>query len=123
MGHSKALIPSKTVLTIVVGFLIIYAITAVQWALWIAIGIGVLGLLSSFIALKIQELWMGLSRLLSHIVPPVILTVIFFVILFPIALLSRLFGEKDPLQLKKSKTSLFKTVDKSFTKASFEKTW
>ncbi len=123
MAHNKELKPSKTVLTIVVGFLIIYAITNANWALWIAIAIGVLGLLSSFIALKIQELWMGLGKLLSHIVPPVLLSVIFFLILFPIALLSRLFGEKDPLQLNRTNKSLFKTVDRPFTKSSFEKTW
>lgn len=91
--------------------------------LWIAGSVGALGLLSSYLALKIQDAWMGLSKILSHIIPPVILSIIFYVILFPIAVLSRLFGEKDPLQLKKTDKSLFKTVDKSCTKDTFEKTW
>ncbi|WP_299763675.1 SxtJ family membrane protein [uncultured Dokdonia sp.] len=123
MATKKELTPSKTVLTIVVGFLVIYMITKLSWALWVAITIGVLGMLSSFIALKIQDLWMGLSTVLSRIIPPILLSVIFFVILFPVALLSRLFGDKDPLQLKKTDKSLFKTVDKPFSKDTFEKTW
>ena len=123
MATKKELTPSKTVLTIVVGFLVIYMITKLSWALWVAITIGILGMLSSFIAVKIQDFWMGLSTVLSRIIPPILLSVIFFIILFPVALLSRLFGDKDPLQLKKTDKSLFKTVDKPFSKDTFEKTW
>ncbi|WP_299680796.1 SxtJ family membrane protein [uncultured Dokdonia sp.] len=129
MSVKKQLTPSKTVLTIVVGFLIIYLVGRFRllkdftWALWVSAIIGVLGLLSSYLALKIQDAWMGLASILSRIIPPILLSVIFFVILFPIALLSRLFGDKDPLQLKKTDKSLFKTVDKTCTKDTFEKTW
>ena len=123
MASHKELTPSKTVLTIVIGFLVIYAVTHFTWALWVAIVVGALGLLSSFLAQKIQNLWMGLSTVLSYIIPPILLSIIFYILLFPIALLSRLFGEKDPLQLRKTDKSLFKTVDKEFTKDTFEKTW
>lgn len=129
MSVKKQLTPSKTVLTIVVGFLVIYLVGRFRllkdftWALWVSAIIGVLGLLSSYLALKIQDAWMGLASILSRIIPPILLSVIFFVILFPVALLSRLFGDKDPLQLKKTDKSLFKTVDKTFTKDTFEKTW
>lgn len=128
MASKKELTPSKTVLTIVIGFLAIYLYLTTKsqyhyWMLWVGGSVGALGLLSSYLALKIQDAWMGLSNILSHIIPPVILSIIFFVVLFPIAVLSRLFGEKDPLQLKKTDKSLFKTVNKSCTKDTFEKTW
>ncbi len=123
MASKKELTPSKTVLTIVIGFLVIYLIGHFNWALWVAIVLGVLGLLSSYLALKIQEAWMGLSTILSYIIPPILLSVVFFIILFPVALLSRLFGEKDPLQLKKTDATLFKTVDRTYSKDTFEKTW
>ncbi len=128
MASKKELTPSKTVLTIVIGFLAIYLYLTTKsqyhyWMLWVAVSVGGLGLLSSYLALKIQDAWMRLAKLLSHIIPPILLSIIFFVFLFPIALLSRLFGEKDPLQLKKTDKSLFKTVDKTFTKDTFEKTW
>lgn len=123
MASKKKLTPSKTVLTIVIGFLVIYLLGHFTWALWIAISVGVLGVLSSYLALKIQEAWMGLSKVLGYFIPTILLFIIFFIILFPIALLSRIFGEKDPLQLKKTDKSLFKTVNKTFTKDTFEKTW
>lgn len=129
MASNKNLHPSKTVLTIVIGFLVIYIYLFYRydwrydWALWVVVSVGILGLLSSYLELKIQEAWMGLSTILSYIIPPILLSAVFFIILFPIALLSRLFGEKDPLQLKKTDATLFKTVDKTFTKDTFEKTW
>ncbi len=123
MASKKELNPNKTILTIVTGFLVIYLITNAIHILWAAIWIGFLGIFSSFISLKIHNLWMGLSTILSYIIPPIILSIIFFTILFPIAFLSRLFGEKDPLQLKRTDKSLFKTINRTFSKDTFEKTW
>jgi hypothetical protein len=130
MASKKELTPSKTVLTIVVGFLVIYLLGLFDlldndftWALWVAIIVGIPGLLSSYLAQKIQDFWMGIGTVLSYIIPPILLSIIFYILLFPIALLSRVFGEKDPLQLKKTDESIFKTVDKEFTKDTFEKTW
>jgi len=121
MINQRDLNPSRTVLTIVVGFVVVSVVTHYNWALWVAIIIGIIGLLSPLLAQKIQDLWMGLALILSYFIPPILLSLIFFLMLFPIAVLSRLFGEKDPLQLKRTNTSLFKNVDRSFTKESFEK--
>ena len=49
-------------------------------------------------------LWFGLSNLLGTIVSKILLSVVFFIIVLPIALLRRLFG-KDSLLLKKFKKS------------------
>ena len=47
-------------------------------------------------------LWFGLSHLMSSVVSRVVLTVVFFVVVTPIALIRRLMGA-DALQLKKWK--------------------
>jgi len=47
-------------------------------------------------------LWFGLSHLLGQVVSRVVLTVVFFLVLTPIALIRRLMGA-DALQLKKWK--------------------
>jgi hypothetical protein len=47
-------------------------------------------------------LWFGLSHLLSRVVSRVILTVVFFLVVTPIAVIRRLWGA-DALQLKKWK--------------------
>ena len=123
----------RTILTIVIGFLGLYFIANLNrvswitsgenWWLWIALGVGGSSVLSSFLAEKIANLWMQLGYVLGLIVPKIVLSVIFFLILFPVALLSRLFSKKDSLQLKNNQDSVFKDVNKTFEKVSFEKPW
>ena len=115
--------PIKTVLVITVGMLIVFALTQWKWAFNAAVIIGLLGLLSSFIAKQIDFLWMKLAWVLSLIVPNILLSLIFYLLLTPIALLSRVFGEKNQLNLKNKTDSLFKDYNKVFDKPSFEKPW
>ena len=115
--------PIKTVLTIVTGALFIYILAKVDWVLYFAISVGVFGLLFADLSNKINFLWMKLTWVLSKIMPAVLLSFIFFLILTPIALLSRILGTKNPLLLKNKERTLFKNCNKSFDKASFEKPW
>lgn len=115
--------PIKTVLVITVGLLIVFAITHWKWTFNAAVLIGLLGLISSFLAKQIDYVWMKLAWILSLIVPNIILSIIFYFLLTPLAFLSRLFGEKNQLNLKNKSDSLFKDYNKDFDKPSFEKPW
>jgi ABC-type microcin C transport system permease subunit YejE len=115
--------PVKTVLTISVGFTVLYLMTKWDWTIITALAVGLAGVFSTYLSKKIDFIWMKLSLLLSLIVPNVLLTIIFFLLLFPIALLSRMFGNKDPLNLKNKNESYFKSTDRPIDKASFEKLW
>lgn len=115
--------PVKTVLVITTGFLIVYLITDARWALIVASVIGIMGVFSGYLAAKINYLWMKLAWVLSLIIPNILLSAIFFFILFPLSVLSKIFGEKDPLHLKNSSGSLFKDKNKIFDKKSFEHPW
>jgi hypothetical protein len=115
--------PIKTILTINVGFLLVYLFTGLDWFLYISVVIGLCGLFSSYLASKIDFLWMKLAWILSLILPNVIMTLVFYFFLTPIALLSKLFGNNNPLDLKNMSNSLFKDSNKSFKKESFEKIW
>lgn len=115
--------PYKTVLTIVIGFGIIYLVTQNKYILYVTLGIGILALLSSFLAKQIENLWALLTKVLSYIVPNILLSLIFFLFLFPIALMSRLFSKKDPLQLKRTATTTFIEEEREFDAASFEQTF
>ena len=115
--------PVKTVLTITVGFIVVYLITKLHWAIIVALIIGVIGVFSVFLSKKIDFLWMKLAWILSLIVPNILLGAFFFLFLFPISLLSKIFGKKDPLHLKNKANSVYKTNDKIFEKKSFENTW
>jgi hypothetical protein len=115
--------PIKTVLTICIGLLFIYLFTKIKGWLYASILIGTLSLFSSYITSKIDFLWMKLTWLLSKVVPNILLVIIFYIILFPIALLSRVFGKKDELKLKNNGDSFFETVSRNFESSSFKKTW
>jgi hypothetical protein len=115
--------PIKTVLTINVGFLVLYIITEHSWLLLIALFVGVIGIMSTYLTKKIDYLWMKLAYVLSLIIPNVLLTIVFYLFLFPIASLSKLLSKKDPLSLKNTKPSLFKNVDKEFKPDSFDNPW
>ena len=113
----------KTILVITVGMLVIYVLFKQSWALYASLGIGLSGALSNLLAQKIHYLWMKLAWMLSLIIPNILLSIVFYLLLTPIALLSRVFGEKNQLSLKNSSASLFKDYNREFTKESFEKPW
>lgn len=114
---------SKTLLTISMGFLVVFMFSNRREWLILSLLIGLTGIFSSFLGRKIEIVWMKLSWLLSLVMPNVILTVIFYLFLFPIAMLSKLFANKSSLILKNQQSSMFKTTNKTFTKADFEKPW
>ncbi len=115
--------PSKNILVISTGFLIIYLIIKQEWPLYVSLTISLAGIGSSYLSKKIDTVWMQLSKLLGAIFPKIILTIFFYGILTPIAWLSRIFGAKDPLKLKNTHHSYFKDTNKQFDKHSFEKIW
>jgi hypothetical protein len=66
---------------------------------------------------------MKLSFVLSKIIPNILLSIVYFLCLVPIAFLSRLFAKKDVLILKNKSNSLFVNVNENFDKTFFEKPW
>lgn len=115
--------PKTTILVITLGMVLVYTITRMNWALIAALGVGIAGLVSGFLAEKIDWLWMKLTHVLSLIVPNILLSAVFFLFLTPIAILSRVFGKANPLDLKNTAPSLFKDHTGRLDKASFEKPW
>ncbi len=112
--------PVKTILIIVLGFTFVYWLTKSPVWLGIAFFTGLAGFLSRTLAEKIDWCWMKLAWLLGLIVPNILLSLVFYLFLTPLGLLSRL-GGKDHLSLKNTRDSLFKETNKQYSKESFEK--
>ena len=72
------------------------------WSLIIAIIFLFLGLINSKVLTPLNKLWFKFGILLGIIVSPVIMGVIFFLVVTPIALIMRIIG-KDLLNLKFNK--------------------
>lgn len=115
--------PMKTVLAISLSMIIAYFITESIELIYAALCIGFLGLCSSYLAKKIDFLWMKLTGLLSKIISNILLSITFYFLLTPLAVLSRIFGKKNQLTLKNSEKTLFKNCDKEYKKISFENPW
>lgn len=114
--------PTKTVLTISVGIAIIHIFTSLDWLLLVSIGIGIIGVVSAKLSRIIEIGWFYLARLMSKIFPKIILSLIYFLVLWPVSALNKLFG-KPAIDLKEKKSSTFKTVNKTFTSKSLENPW
>jgi hypothetical protein len=115
----------ETILTICIGLLVIYVATKMQYPilLYIAIVLGLIGMFSDFLTLKIAWAWMKLAEGMGFVTSKILLSAIFFLVLFPIALLSRL-GSKDNLTLKKKNSgSYYKERNHTFTSKDLEQVW
>lgn len=66
---------------------------------------------------------MRLSWLLGSVFSKILLSLVYFLFLTPIARLSKMFEEKDQLNIKNGGSSLFKEYNEQFEKNTFEKPW
>ncbi|MBN7817553.1 hypothetical protein [Algoriphagus pacificus] len=115
--------PTQTVLVITVGFLILYLVFKHNAFLIISLSIGSIGILSTFLSQKIEWVWFKLTHILSLIVPNILLGLIFYLFLTPIAFFANLSGKKDTLQIKKPGDTAFVTVNKKYKPEDLEKPW
>ena len=112
----------------ITGFLIVFLILEKRgWehARYILIGVTILGvlfLLSNTLGSFIVKWWFKLAEGMGWVMSRVILSSIFFLFLFPIALLSRI-SAKNPLGLKKEKGSAFAERNHTYTKKDLENIW
>ena len=77
---------------------------------------------ANYLSNIIEWAWMKLSQLLSYIIPNILLSIVYFLFLVPISLLSRLFT-KDPLMLSKKYNTYFIDINNEIDIKSFKKTW
>lgn len=112
----------KTQLVIVVGFLVIAAILDNEYIAYASLIIGLISLIIPPAGHGIVWGWYKLAEILSRIVNPIVLGLLYFLFITPIALMFRLFGN-DPLDLKKPRGSVFDYHEKSYTKKDLEKPW
>ena len=91
------------------------------WSLIISIIFLFLGLLNSNLLSPLNKLWFKFGLLLGKIISPIIMGIIFFLVVTPIAIIMRLF-KKDLLNLKFKKKNTYwidKTGPKSKMKNQF----
>ena len=113
----------KSTLTIVIGFTLLSNYFHSKPLLIFAIAIGIIAIFSEKANEKIIWTWNKLSEILGLIMPNVLLTLLFYLFLTPLALLNRINRKKNPLQLKNTTISVYATKRKEFSPESLEKIW
>ena len=115
--------PSLTLLTIVFGLLVFNYFLDNKNILYLTLILSGLGVFSSKTSFIIEKIWFKISFILSQFIPNILLSVIFFLILTPIALLSKLFNSQTNFNSSNNQKTTFITQNKSFDKNSFERAW
>jgi len=113
----------QTLLVILLALLIGWKWTSDLLFFYFSVILSVVVLFSERAMFWIDFLWMKLTWLLSLIIPRIILSLLFYLFLTPLALLSRIFGDGDPLQMKKPVSSMFRVEEPLSGPTSFEKMW
>jgi hypothetical protein len=119
MNRSK---PLETILVLVLALLVCYFIFDGRIWIKIAVALGAIGVFIPFLAEKIHWLWMKLAHVLGYVMSRVLLTLIFFLFLVPLAFFSKLAG-KNSVQLKRKTSSYFTDRNFTYTKESLENVW
>ncbi len=113
----------KSTLTIVIGFLLLSNYFHSKTLLIISIAVGLIAIFSEKANDKIIWIWNKLTEVLGLIMPNVLLTIVFYLFLTPLAWLNRINRKRNPLQLRNESSSTFIEKRKEFSKASLEKIW
>jgi hypothetical protein len=119
----------KNILVIVVGFSLlawIFKFVTPEWKIIVwktMILLGLFCLMIPPLAKAVEWAWLKLALGLGWINSRIILSIVYFVFLMPIAWLAKLFT-KDPLMLKrKDASSLYVTRDHEYNKQDLENIW
>jgi len=113
----------ETMLVLAMACLAAYVVWHVRTALYLSFGFGLVGILSPWTSRQIARVWTGLTRLLGRISNAVLLSVVYWLVVVPVAVLRRM-RKKDRLtNFDPAAGSSFISRDHLFTKEDLEKMW
>lgn len=108
----------ETIIGIVAGFIVIYFLTKWEWTLYLVGVVSVLSVLSGKLAKSLAEGWMWLAEKIGWVSNRILLSVVYLLVLTPIALIYRLSRKSA-----KNKSTNWQVADQGFDKSFFEKPW
>ena len=113
----------ETILVLVLALGVIHWFNGVNGFLSAAGILGLIGLFIPYLAGKIHFLWMKLAQAIGFVMSKVLLSIVYFLVVLPLSLLSKLFGMKNGIRLKPGGESHFIVRDFIYTRESLEDTW
>jgi ABC-type sulfate transport system permease subunit len=114
----------KTLNILALAALVFYFITNSAWLVWAALVILALASFDNILARVLSKGWLKFSEYLGIVMSKVVLTLVFYVFLVPVALLYRLFNKEISSHFRnKNRPSFFTAIKQPFSKKSFENPW
>lgn len=118
-NKAKAL---ETLLVLVGALIVVYWAAPKKIYLLIALIFILIGVASPYLSGKISWAWLKFAELIGSVMSKVILSIVYFVLLVPIALIYRL-TQKNPLLLKRQKQSYYIERNKQYSPKDIENIW
>ena len=113
----------ESVLVIAIGFAVLYFLVHKPWMAVVALIVAGAGLFVPLLAKWITIAWLKLAHVLGWINGRILLAVIFFLVLTPLALLRRAM-KRDPMRVvDRSATSHWTSRDHTYAPTDIEKPW
>lgn len=112
----------ETLLVLAGAFIVVFWIFSKKIFLVLAFVFILVGVFSPYLASKISWLWLKFAELLGGVMSKIILSIVYFVFLVPIALFYRLI-KKNPLILKRQKDSYYMERNKEYSSKDIENIW
>ena len=103
-----------TVITLITFLAIVYLFTSIKLLIIIGVCLGLISIVSGKVAYYIHYLWFKIAEGIGFVMSKVILSIVFFVVLCPVALLSRLFDNKSNIITKRQADSYYFTRNHEF---------
>lgn len=114
---------TQTLLVLGIGFSVLFLMTERMLFIYLVIVLLTAGAISPKIGRFIDFLWMKLGEILGMVIPKIILGIVFYLFLTPVAFLSKVFSKEDSLMLKNRLGSTFKNINKHYIPKYFETPW
>ena len=112
----------KNILVIVVGFLVINWIFTIEVLVITATVIGLLSIFIERFAVGLNWLWMKLALGLGWVNSRILLTILYYLLLVPIAFLARVF-KGNPIKLKNDEDSMYEVRNYLYSKDDLKDIW
>lgn len=119
MNREKKL---EAVLVIAAGFMLLFFAFKFKWLLLVAFFVAALSALSDSALHAITWFWFKLAHVLGWLNTRILLALVFYLFLFPVALVVKLFN-KDGLKLKNKDVSCFSPRNHTYKAEDLENTW
>jgi hypothetical protein len=112
----------ETVITIMVGCLVLYAFLAADWLWLTALALGLAAMVSDTVTHWIHVAWFWIAEKIGYVLPKIILGTVFLLVLLPLALLAKVF-RGDFMLLRDSYQSYFIERPHVYERRDLENPW